>query len=422
MRRRGWRWLAVAMAFLPAVIMANVVWRHAVDVGCWDMWENAPLLEKWHDGTLRWSDLYAAQIQHRIVVPRLLIIALHHLSGGDFRWENYFTFAVFVACSVMIWRLLQRTLGPSPWTPALALLANLLIFSPMLFQNVLWGSGMWMTLPMPCLLGALLVFEQAWGFWVKIGAAVLLAEVATHSFAHGLCVWPVLAVFVALQPALGTGRRRLAGAGVVAVVAAVTMAFYFQNFVNVAYHAYSLKPGDHALAGSATNDPRRVLTVFLGFLGALYARNPLSTEPPIERAPGIGLTILCLFLALAVWIIATRAGRAIWSRALPWLALGAYVVGVGLMIGLGRSTTGEFRAMTPRYLVVSSYFWIATGVILFLVGARWCERGRPRQSTAPGWLGPRRSGQRWSGRCRTGKWDCILSRSGRAHAGRLGHW
>ena len=26
----------------------------AVDIACWDMWENGPLLQKWHDGTLGW--------------------------------------------------------------------------------------------------------------------------------------------------------------------------------------------------------------------------------------------------------------------------------------------------------------------------------------------------------------------------------
>jgi hypothetical protein len=33
------------------------------------------------------------------------------------------------------------------------------------------------------------------------------------------------------------------------VIAAVTIAFYFHDFINVAWHAYDLKPGDHALSG-----------------------------------------------------------------------------------------------------------------------------------------------------------------------------
>jgi hypothetical protein len=45
---------------------------------------------------------------------------------------------------------------------------------------------------------------------------------------------------------------------------------------------------------------------------------------------------------------------------------------------MGRGSAGEFRALTPRYLVVSSFFWIATGNLLFLVARQFA-----RTSTAP---------------------------------------
>ena len=107
-----WRWwLWTLIAFTPGIVLAVLVAKYAVDIGCWDVWENAPLLEKWKTGTLRWADLYAAQIQHRIVVPRLIIIALHTMSGGDFRWEIYFTFAVLALSAILVWRLLVTTLG-----------------------------------------------------------------------------------------------------------------------------------------------------------------------------------------------------------------------------------------------------------------------------------------------------------------------
>src|SRR5687768_2654959 len=109
------RVLLLLLVFAPALFAGKLVWEKAVDVGCWDMWENAALLKKWHDGSLTWNDLYAPQIQHRIVVPRLMIIAMSHLSGGDFRWENYAAYLIFAANAIMLWFLLARTMGASTW-------------------------------------------------------------------------------------------------------------------------------------------------------------------------------------------------------------------------------------------------------------------------------------------------------------------
>jgi hypothetical protein len=183
------RLLLLLIIFAPAIYTGKLVSKYAVDVGCWDMWENGPLLQKWHDG-IHWSDLYAAQIQHRIVIPRLIVIALTHLSGGDFRWENYTTFAVMLGSAWLLYRLMRRTMGASPWVAALAFVANLLVFSPMLYQIYFWGSSLWMTLPMLCLLGILNLLSPEDLPLKKpalvFGAVLLLAEIATHSFAHGI--------------------------------------------------------------------------------------------------------------------------------------------------------------------------------------------------------------------------------------------
>src|SRR3954449_6814440 len=109
--QKVWCCVLALLVFAPAVFTARLTWSKAVDVGTWDQWENAPLLAKWHDGTLTWHDLYAPQIQHRIVIPRLLILAIAHLSGGDFRREQYANYLVILADALLVWLLLRRTLG-----------------------------------------------------------------------------------------------------------------------------------------------------------------------------------------------------------------------------------------------------------------------------------------------------------------------
>lgn len=355
------RCLLILLVLAPAIFTAHLVWTKAVDVGTWDMWEKAPLLQKWHDGTLSWHDLYAAQIQHRIVVPRLLVIALTCLSGGDFRWEQYADYVLIAIGAVLVWSLLKRTLGASPWRWPLMFAFNLLLFSPMHYQQLLWGSSMWSLIPMPCMLGAILVLsprENAGGSWWRFAVAVLLAEIATHSFAHGLAIWPVMLGVLLVNPALGTLRHRLWLTGLGTGIAAVTIAFYFTDFINVAWHAYDLKPGDPALSGGKSLFEDGNLSVairfFFGFLGTWFARSPF-VDHPLEMAVLLGQITFLLFAALAIFTVRNR----LWRSTLPWLALAAYVLLVGLMVSKRGADIGEHRATTPRYLALSQHLLIA---------------------------------------------------------------
>jgi hypothetical protein len=374
------RCLLILLVLAPAIFTAHLVWTKAVDVGTWDMWEKAPLLQKWHDGTLSWHDLYAAQIQHRIVVPRLLVIALTHLSGGDFRWEQYADYVLIAIGAMLVWLLLKRTLGDSPWRWPLMFAFNLLLFSPMHYQQLLWGSSMWSLIPMPCMLGAILALtprEGAGGSWWRFAVAVLLAEIATHSFAHGLAIWPVIIGVLLVNPALGTLRHRLWLAGLGAGIAAVTIAFYFTDFVNVAWHAYDLKPGDPALSGgkSLFKDGKVYVAIrfFFGFLGTWFARTPF-VDHPLEAAVVLGQITLLLFGSLAIITLRNR----LWRSTLPWLALAAYVLLVGLMVSKRGADIGEHRATTPRYLALSQHLLIAgmamtatLGVVFRRADERW---------------------------------------------------
>lgn len=387
LNRRSLSWkrvLIFLLAFTPALFTGLLVWEKSVDIACWDTWENAPLLQKWHNGTLSWHDLYAPQIQHRIVIPRLIILTLSHLSGGDFRWENYFTFLLFLLSGLLTWRIMSKTLGRSLWVAAMAFAANLLIFSPMLFQILFWGAAMWMAIPVPCLLAILNAFTPdspapaipptAKRPWLLFAAALLLAEMATHSFSHGLVFWPVILVYILLHPKLAPLKTRLLMSGIWIAVAAGTIVSYFSNFYNVAFHAYNLKPGDYALEGgislNSAENIKKFVNFFMGFLGNPFARTPFE-DHPLDSSVFFGIWVLAAFLIVAALTVFTKTGRRLWPQALPWLALAAYVIGVALSISKGRAHIGEHRSTTTRYLVISSFLPIATMALAYLHSREW---------------------------------------------------
>lgn len=363
MRSRLLSIMLFLVAFSPAIWMTGYMRDNAVDSGCWDEWEVGPLLKKWHEGTLTWTDLYAPTIQHRIVIPRLLMIGLTYLGDGDFRPQLYFALGLALTSSLLLFVLLRRALGETLWVHGIWFAANLLIFSPMHFQTLFWPSGMWMCIPIPCLLGALVILSSQWALWLRVLLAVVLTLMATHSFSQGVFIWPVVVAYIALQPRLGTVKQRLVCAGAVAVVMAVTLGCYFHNFYNTAYHAYNLMPGDHSMKGgvklSEPGNLPRVIHFFLGLFGALFARNPFSGHL-VDDAGALGVFVVLPFILVAAFFVVTKRGRDQWGRALPLLAAAGYAMGVAFVVAAGRAHMGEHRCVLPRYFVVTQYVPIVT--------------------------------------------------------------
>ena len=75
--------LGFLFAFSPAVLLLFFIKLYSVNVPVWDDWEMVPLIQKAEQGTLSFKDLYAPHISHRIFFPRLIILALMKISGGN---------------------------------------------------------------------------------------------------------------------------------------------------------------------------------------------------------------------------------------------------------------------------------------------------------------------------------------------------
>jgi hypothetical protein len=182
--RSAGRALRLAAAFSPAAVTGWLAWRHAVNVPVWDDWLRAPLAAAWHDGTFGLGDLYAPHIDHRIVLPRLMMLANLALTGGDLRFEMGVTFAVALAGAAALCARLHRTLPAG--AAAATFVANLFLFSPLQWENFLWAIQTAFVIPLACLSLALLA---------------LASPLSPHAR-------------FALDPALGSGRVRLVHAEV----------------------------------------------------------------------------------------------------------------------------------------------------------------------------------------------------------------
>jgi hypothetical protein len=368
------RLLLLLLAFLPALAAAVLVERHAVNVPVWDDWERAKLVAAWHEGRLDFGFLYAPHIDHRIVIPRLAILLNAWLSGGDVVWELWLGFAVVLGTALALHGLLRRSLGERPGSLyGVTFLANLVLFSPLQWENFLWAAQPWFLFPMGALCAVLLVLQSRLGTAAKLGLCLLLAVVATHTFSHGIPIWAAVFAFVLVARDFGSVRVRMLFLATWILAAALVLVPYFTiddlRNATEASHGFGVSPGERAPGLSlepALANPVKVGRFYLTMVGNVFSRTNLMY--PRDLAPGFGVAINGLFAAAAaLWLWRWREER-LFARGLPWILLGGYAAGLCALAAEGRSAIVVWSyALLPHYVSIALYLLLAALVLWVLM-------------------------------------------------------
>ena len=111
-------------------------------------------------------------------------------------------------------------------------LINVALFSPVLYQIVLWPMMFQVVIPLAALTGALAVIESRWTLWLRWLVAVMAAVAGTLGFASALLIWPLVALAIIGSDAVGSRRQRTALVGFWLAAAAVTLGLYFYGLKN----------------------------------------------------------------------------------------------------------------------------------------------------------------------------------------------
>jgi hypothetical protein len=336
-----------------------MVRRNAVNVPMWDDWERGPLLAKAVAGTLRFQDLYAAHIQHRMVFPRLLTLGLNRLSSGDLRWEMAATYVQMSITALLAAWLVAKTLGPSAWGIAFLIVA--IVMHTLQFQNLLWGIQLGFVTPALALVGCVAVWQTRLAAGWRWSVCALLAVIGNHSFSHGILIWPCVFLLFACDSRAENRTRALTSLAW-GVAGAVVLALYFHNLVNTSHpiHAYgwdSEGPQVDPIAAMREH-PGKLFAFFLTLLGSLWAR--IIPGNTVDLAQGIGVLQLLIFAAFALLALPHWRDPRRRARLLPWLALGIFAILSAAAVAAGRAGVASVsRALSPRYLGMTLYLPVA---------------------------------------------------------------
>jgi hypothetical protein len=330
-------WGAWAIMTLGALAL---VYHYGVNVPTWDDWDMVPTLTGHQPVTWQW--LWSQHNEHRVPLPRLIMLAVMKPFGPDFRggmYFNVFSAALLAAVLMLVARRLRDT-HRTRWADA---------FFPVLLLN--WAQGLnflwgWQVefFTSTLLAGGALA-AAAWGPRLTRGAAVTLfacLALAAMCGAHGIALLPAMIVYFILIAAIrwrsaphgGAERQHHPAPPLVLPITLAILLLALIAFYMYGYHAVPWHPKRIAISA--------MLITWLQFLTMSFG----SAIRPAWPVTGILMALLAVGTA---WLLIVTFRRRPDQReriAGIFFFCGAMVT---LAVGIGMSRDG----LEPRYITLA---------------------------------------------------------------------
>ena len=327
---------------LPAVLVWIAIAGNRIPLPHWDEWFTpGRILYEWCNGTFGLDDLFVQHNESRKVFPNLLYLLLAQAHGWDVRDAMTLVFTEVCALSVLL-LLLLRTSGRGLAVPVVAtwVVMTFLCFSPAQFENFLWGIQLETFFPGVAVAAAALVNLSALSLRVRTFCNLLLALVATYTYANGMLLWVL---------ALPLPDRQASRRATISCYAAYLLA----GFAAVAayFHGYE-RPEDLPAFALAGRHPGDLAHYVILWIGAYFRSDGVSAFAAGTCAVALGTVT---FSAAALAVVRSRD----WRPFYPWFLLGAYAAASCGLIAVGRLPLGVEHAMDARYTAFSLFYYLS---------------------------------------------------------------
>jgi hypothetical protein len=345
----------------PPLLTGLLIFRDGVDVPFFDQWDGtAPLFEKMADGTLSFADFFAQHNEHRILFPRLICFGLGRLTQWNVRAELFVIWFLALVCLFNIWQLTRRVVrnDDSFW---LLFPASVLLFSPLNFQNFLWGFQIGFLLPLACVTACIWVptyVRHPFNFVF----AIVLCTVCTFSIASGLISWLLTTPLLLLAQIRSNAHSPRKWWVIWTCAFLFEVCAYFYDYGNTARHSpiwafirYPISASEYVLV----------------FLGSPFTFGTNLAPLPLGIRMGGLLALLLLICAYYTW--RKRSDRNLLGEALPWLMLAMVALSSAVLTMIGRLGFGATQARVSRYITFAVLLPIALLGVIPIVRSHWAR-------------------------------------------------
>ena len=356
--------------------MIGCIAHYGVNVPFADDWDLSSLVSKAVHHKLQLRHLLQQHNEHRIFFLKLVVAAQAWLPTWDLRLQMFLSVVLCSLTAGNLFILIKRTLSLSSSARfAVGFCIAVLLFSPVQYENWLWGFQCAFFVPALCLSTSWVVLTSKVRITAKFWLTLLLTTLATFSFSTGVFGWllsfPIFVVAGEQMERKRVIRWLVCWFG----AAGVCMGLYL-----IGYH----QPPHYA----------RILTGFHPFLYAEYALVFLGGglfRTASDQATGvpfvIGLILTILYAGSLGYLFRRRNSGELARNSMPWIALGAFAIAGAIICAIGRRPYMPARqALDSRYTTVSLMLIVSLLGLLVLIGRQLRTRVSPAGGRAIPWI------------------------------------
>jgi hypothetical protein len=322
---------AIAALVAPSLLLLYYIGMFGVNVVFWDEWEMIPVLQKAMSGTLSFSDLFAQHNEHRILFPRIAMLALGRLTQYNTIAEMLFSWVLICATGLLIFFVYQKKHSRDNYAKHLLVFlpVSALLFSFRQYESILWGFTCQIYLMIFGAVAAFVLLQVSKRIDIWLMLSLASAILASFSFFVGLAAWPAGLVQILLLESKEKWRKAILWC----FVGFSTISSYFYGFFKPTYHP----PLDLVL-----KDPIGTGEYFVALIGA-----PFSYDATMAAAFGSVTVLITAYV-----IVQLCKGRLLRGNGI-WLSLILFVAASSLLTTIGRSGFGIQQALTSRYTPIT---------------------------------------------------------------------
>lgn len=344
-----WKWAYIFLSLIPPLITLILINRHGVNFPFWDQWGLVDMLQKAHESILSIDviELLKQHNEHRIFIPRIIVITLTYLSKSwNVKHELFFSY--LLACLTFIVTIFLSTISIKLSSSSKDFLdknelkifsvvaSGALIFSTTQYENWLWGFQFsWFLVNLLTLVSILsLLFFNKTGKWVYFLLASACCWASSYSLAHGLFSWlTCLPMFLTRQL---SRQKKLISFGVWILSFILVTLLYFWGYEKPEHH-----PDLNILFTNSSNS----LNYYFNLLGGSFFAHDFSRKA--------GQLLFGCYLFSFFRMVFLRAPLMFKELSLPWLSLGLFPVIFSTITMVGRAGFGPEQALASRYTTVA---------------------------------------------------------------------
>ena len=335
------RGLIKIIIILPIIFIFCYIYKYGITIPYWDQWEHVTLLEKFHNHTLNFSDLWSQHNEHRIFFPKILMLILSALSGWNI-FVELCTNIILAGLNLCFLFLILNDTSDSKNNAVLKIVVSLLLFSMIQYENWSWG---WQIQIFMFVLGGVIAIWSVnkWqGKLIGLIVSILATVMSTYSFGSGLVIWPTVFFILIIQK-----KWKFKHIIIWIISCLVTVVPY--------YHKHTGSSFDIPMTYFLSH-PIIFMKYVLSYLGAPLAQSISSAN---------WTAVILIVVAILAMLDIRKLKKERFNQFVPWFALIIFVILSACVTGMGRMHLGLGQAMASRYTTISTLFVISVFVLLY---------------------------------------------------------